>query len=154
MLGDGIQSVQATSNGIIWTSFFDEGIFGNFGWNDPVGACGLVAWNAEGNKIYDFQPIDDLDCICDCYALNVESDADVWLYYYTDFPLVHLHHRKVQSVWNMSIDGSDSFAISGHRVLFRGGYDDRNTYHLFALNKNGTVELLKQFQLASVFIMQ
>jgi hypothetical protein len=99
-------------------------------------------------KIYDFQPVDDLDDICDCYALNVESDADVWLYYYTDFPLVHLRHQKVQSVWNMSIEGSSSFAISGHRVLFRGGYEDRDTYHLFALNRNGRVELLKQCQLA------
>jgi hypothetical protein len=148
LLGDGIQSVQATSSGIIWTSFFDEGIFGNFGWSDPVGASGLVAWNAEGKKIYDFQPVDDLDDICDCYALNVESDADVWLYYYTDFPLVHLRHQKIQSVWNMSIKGSSSFAISGHRVLFRGGYEDRDTYHLFALNRNGRVELLKQCQLA------
>jgi hypothetical protein len=148
LLGDGIQSVQATSDGIIWTSFFDEGIFGNFGWNEPVGASGLVAWNAEGNKIYDFQPGDDLDSICDCYALNVASDEDVWLYYYTKFPLVRLHRQKVQSVWNMPIEGSRSFAVSGYRVLFRGGYDDRDTYHLFSLNSNGRVELLKQLQLA------
>ena len=148
LLGDGIQSVQATSDGSIWTSFFDEGIFGNFGWTDPVGASGLVAWDVEGNKLYDFQPIDDLDSICDCYALNVESDADVWLYYYTEFPLVHLHHRQVQSVWNMSIKGSDSFAVAGHRVLFRGEYDDPDIYHLFALNSNGNIKLLKQLQIS------
>jgi hypothetical protein len=148
LLGDGIQSVQATSNGIIWTSFFDEGVFGNFGWNEPVGASGLVAWNSAGNKIYDFQPTVGLDSICDCYALNVESDTDVWLYYYTEFPLVHLHHQRVQSVWNMPITGSDGFAVSGNRVLFRGGYDDRDTYHLFLLSSNGRVKLLKQLQLA------
>jgi hypothetical protein len=148
LLGDGIQSVQATSDGIIWTSFFDEGIFGNFGWNEPVGASGLVAWNAEGTKIYDFQPGDDLDSICDCYALNVASDVDVWLYYYTEFPLVRLHRQKVQLIWNMPIEGSGSFAVSGYRVLFRGGYDDRNTYYLFALNSNERVKLLKQVQLA------
>ncbi|XGV97763.1 MAG: hypothetical protein ACAF41_02260 [Leptolyngbya sp. BL-A-14] len=147
LLGDGIQSVQATSDGVIWTSFFDEGVFGNFGWDEPVGSSGLVAWDSEGNKIYDFQPTDGLDSICDCYALNVESNEGVWLYYYTEFPLVHLHYQKIQAVWNMPISGSDSFAVSGNRALFRGGYDDRNTYHMFALNKNGKVKLLKQLHL-------
>ncbi|MGL5076251.1 MAG: hypothetical protein ACRDBG_10530, partial [Waterburya sp.] len=105
LLGDGIESVQTTSGGIIWTSFFDEGVFGNFGWNEPVGSSGLVAWDSEGNKIYDFEATDNLDSICDCYALNVESDSDVWLYYYTEFPLVHLHHQKIQSVWDIPIKG-------------------------------------------------
>src|SRR5262245_18658350 len=39
LLGDGIQSVQVTANGVIWTAFFDEGIFGNYGWEHPVGAA-------------------------------------------------------------------------------------------------------------------
>jgi hypothetical protein len=147
LLGDGIQSVQANSKGIIWTSFFDEGIFGNLGWDDPVGASGLVAWNSAGNKIYDFKPLDGLGRIRDCYALNVESDSDVWLYYYVDFPLVHLRHEKVHSVWNMPITGSHSFSIFGNRVLFRGGYNDRDTYHLFSLHSDGEVKLLHQFQL-------
>ncbi|UBF30463.1 hypothetical protein K9N68_35320 (plasmid) [Kovacikia minuta CCNUW1] len=148
LLGDGIQSVQVTSDGIIWTSFFDEGVFGNFGWKEPVGSSGLVAWDSLGNKIYDFQPTYGLGTICDCYALNVASDKDVWLYYYTEFPLVHLHHQKIQSVWSMPISGSDSFAVSGNRVLFRGGYDEQDTYHLFSLKNNGKVNLLKKLQFA------
>jgi hypothetical protein len=44
LLGDDIRSVQSTSEGVIWACFFDEGIFGNFGWEDHVGAAGLVAW--------------------------------------------------------------------------------------------------------------
>jgi hypothetical protein len=148
LLGDGIQVMQTTADGMIWTGFMDEGIFGNFGWDQPMGASGLVAWSAAGDKIYDFQPTDDLDSICDCYALNVASDSDVWLYYYTEFPLVHLHEQKIQSVWEMPIAGSDGFAVSGDRALFRGDYDDPDTYHLFALNDNDEVELLQQFQLA------
>jgi hypothetical protein len=31
VLGDGIHSVQATRGGTIWVSYFDEGVFGNFG---------------------------------------------------------------------------------------------------------------------------
>uniref|UniRef100_B8HNM5 Uncharacterized protein n=1 Tax=Cyanothece sp. (strain PCC 7425 / ATCC 29141) TaxID=395961 RepID=B8HNM5_CYAP4 len=147
LLGDGIQSVQTTAEGVIWTSFFDEGVFGNFGWDNPVGASGLVAWDSAGNKIYSFQPTDDLAPICDCYALNVASEADIWVYYYMDFPLVHLHRHKVQSVWNMPITGSDGFAVAGNRVLFRGGYDDRETYHLFSLNGNSEAKLIQKLQL-------
>src|SRR5919204_7050215 len=97
LLGDGIQSVQTTPGGIIWTSYFDEGVFGNYGWDNPVGASGLVAWDSAGNKLYEFQPGAGLDAICDCYALNVESEDDVWLYYYTEFPLVRLHCRNIES---------------------------------------------------------
>src|SRR5712671_6793307 len=83
LLGDGIQCVQATSNGVVWTSFFDEGIFGNYGWEHPVGASGLVAWDSTGNKLYEFEAAGELDAMADCYAVNVQSDDDVWCYYYT-----------------------------------------------------------------------
>ena len=56
LLGDGIKSVQTTEDGVIWTSYFDEGVFGNYGWHNPVRAAGLVAWDAAGNKFYEFQP--------------------------------------------------------------------------------------------------
>ena len=137
LLGDGIQLVQATSGGVIWTSYFDEGVFGNYGWQAPVGASGLVAWDPGGIKLYEFQPSKGLDSICDCYALNVESEKDVWLYYYTEFPLVRLHDREIQSVWRMPLEGSDAFAVSASHALFRGGYKDRDTYQLFALGKDG-----------------
>lgn len=147
LLGDGIQSVQATSRGTIWTSYFDEGIFGNYGWQSPVGASGLVAWDSAGSKMYEFEPRNGLDSICDCYALNVESDEDVWLYYYTEFPLVRLRDRKIESVWKMPLDGSGAFAVSAGHALFRGGYKDAETYQLFSLGPGGTPELLAKIEL-------
>jgi hypothetical protein len=147
LLGDGIHSVQATSLGTIWTSYFDEGVFGNFGWTIPVGASGLVAWDAAGKKLYEFEPSAGLDPICDCYAVNVASDEDVWCCYYTEFPLVHLNRRRIQSVWKGLIEGSDAFAISGSHVLFRGGYDDRDVYQLFSLAANGNARLAASIEL-------
>jgi hypothetical protein len=147
LLGDGIQSVQVTPGGMIWTSYFDEGVFGNYGWQSPVGASGLVAWDSAGNKLYEFQPNAGLDAICDCYALNVESEEDVWLYYYTEFPLVRLHHREIASVWKMPLGGSGAFAVSAGHALFRGGYKDRDTYQLFALGKDGNPSLLAKVEL-------
>ena len=147
LLGDGIQSVQTTADGIIWTGFFDEGIFGNFGWQDPVGASGLVAWDAAGNRLYEFQPTEGLDAICDCYALNVESEEDVWCYYYTQFPLVHLHGRTIEAYWEMPIGGSDAFAISGAHALFRGGYNERDVYHLLSLGDVGAAKSIRKIEL-------
>ena len=147
LLGDGIQLVQATSGGVIWTSYFDEGVFGNYGWQTPVGASGLVAWDPGGIKLYEFQPSKGLDSICDCYALNVESEEDVWLYYYTEFPLVRLRRREIESVWKMPLGGSSALAISAGHALFRGGYKDRDTYQLFSLGRRGKPELLAKIDL-------
>lgn len=76
LLGDGIESTQISKQGTIWTSYFDEGIFGNYGWNfgQTIGKSGLVAWTANGKKNYEFQPIAGLDNIFDCYAMNLVSD--------------------------------------------------------------------------------
>ena len=69
LVGDGIASVQTTSSGHIWTSYVDEGIFGNRGWggrrrvteNDdltvvPVGVDGLREWDSAGRALYHYPP--------------------------------------------------------------------------------------------------
>ncbi|MDH4048476.1 MAG: hypothetical protein OEV63_10120 [Gammaproteobacteria bacterium] len=147
LLGDGIQDVQATSNGVIWTSFFDEGIFGNYGWENPVGASGLVAWDFTGNKLYEFEAAGESDAMSDCYALNVQSDDDVWCYYYTDFPLVHLHGQKIVSALQVPVSGSDAFAVWGNHALFRGEYKNHDTYRLLSLSSAGEATLLAEIEL-------
>jgi hypothetical protein len=147
LLGDGINSVQTTARGVIWTSYFDEGVMGNFGWADPVGASGLVAWDRAGRKLYEFEPAAGLEAICDCYALNVASENDVWLCYYTDFPLVRLRDYKVDRVWKMPLRGSGAFAVAGDHALFRGDYRNPDTYHLFALPPQGKPRLAAKLDL-------
>jgi hypothetical protein len=105
LLGDGIQDVQATRDGRIWTSYFDEGIFGNYGWNEPIGASGLICWDDTGTQRYAYTPSSGLDSICDCYALNVATDCDTWCYYYTEFPLVHLRDTQIVAAWDCPIKG-------------------------------------------------
>jgi hypothetical protein len=139
LLGDGIQRIQTTSTGMIWTSFFDEGIFGNYGWEEPVGSSGLVAWDAHGNKHYEFEPTDGLEAISDCYALNVASDSSTWLYYYTEFPLVHLRDQQIQAHWDVPVSGSGAFAIADGWALFAGGYDEPDDYRLFQLGHHGSI---------------
>ena len=131
-LGDGIQDAAITPDGLIWTSYFDEGVFGNFGWSKPLGNSGLVAWRTDGTVAYTYAPPAGLDRICDCYAMNACGN-DIWIYYYTEFPLVRIHHGAIAAHWQIPLRGADAFAISGNHALFRGGYDNRDIYHLIDL---------------------
>jgi hypothetical protein len=140
LLGDGIQGVATTKNGRIWTSYFDEGVFGNYGWDHPVGSSGLLAWDKNGERIFSYNG--EAGYICDCYALNVLGDDDVWFYFYTDFNLVHLSKDSMIS-YKPGIDGSDGFVIYDKYVLFRGGYDDHDTYTLFEIGDNQTLQKQK-----------
>jgi hypothetical protein len=136
LLGDGIQNTQVASDGKIWTSYFDEGVFGNYGWNSPVGQSGLIAWKSTGEKVYEYSPAMGLDVICDCYALNVESSSTTWCYYYTEFPLVKIKDGKILDYWNIPVRGSDAFAIFRNYALFRGGYDDKDNLYFIELLNN------------------
>ena len=132
LLGDGIQSVQVTEKGTIWTSYFDEGVFGNNGWGNPIGSQGLLAWDELGNKIYE----DHTSDIADCYALNVVNEQEVWFYFYTDFLLGRISGGPEQakvSFMDPHISGSAGFCTDGYHFLFDGGYGKHET---FILKKN------------------
>jgi hypothetical protein len=150
VLGDGIESTQVTSRGEVWTSFFDEGVFGNYGWTDPIGASGLVAWDATGQKLYEFEAESNAGDISDCYALNVASDDDVWCYYYTDFPLVHLHKHRIASTWSLPVHGSHAFAVCGDCALFAGAYREREAFKLVRLQECGRASEVKTFGVVNV----
>ena len=89
-LGDGISNVQIDEQDTIWVSYFDEGIFGNFGWEQPIGCKGLVAFSKNGQKLWEAADFS----IIDCYAMNVVSSKEVYFYYYDDFNLIELSNMK------------------------------------------------------------
>jgi hypothetical protein len=140
LLGDGIRDVQTTRDGRIWVSYFDEGIFGNFGWDDPVGARGLNCFDRFGHTLYTYNPPDGLDEMADCYALNVAGDQDAWCYYYSDFPLVHLRDYQVAGWWECPIHGSGGFLVYQDMILMRGGWEDGDDYHLLTLLPDGRMQ--------------
>lgn len=145
LLGDGIQSVQTTTDGMIWTSYFDEGVFGNYGWRHPIGESGLIKWNGQGHQVYSFSPPSGVGGIIDCYAFNAVSKNEAWCYYYTEFPLVQIRDDRALEYWNCPIRGSDGFIIFGKLCLFRGGYDNRNEYHLMELANNHSMNEINHY---------
>ena len=142
-LGDGIEDIQTTKAGEIWTSYFDQGVFGG----DPVAAKGLVAWNEDGEPVYTYGAPAGVGGIVDCYALNVAAKDDVWLYYYTEFPLVRIRHRRVAAVWNPPVQYSKAFAVDGRHALFRGGHGNTDDYLLYALGDDGDIAHLSTYTL-------
>ncbi len=131
LLGDGIQHVQTDKNGNIWVGYFDEGVYGNFGWGGrgnagPVGAAGLLCFNSNGEKIWEFQPASGTDSISDVYALNVFGN-EAWVYYYKDFPLVRIGPDRRLEVWATKTSGARAFAIGNAKVLMFGGYKEKHT---------------------------
>ena len=74
VLGDGIRHVLATSNGQVWIGYFDEGIYGNYGWGragteEPVGAYGFVRFSPELVPVWHYPRYTEIgrwDAISDC----------------------------------------------------------------------------------------
>jgi len=120
-IGEGIEDVQATSTSEIWVSQFDEGVFRR-------GGSGLACFTEDGRRVFAFSDVvreTNVPAIDDCYALNVVSDDDVWLYYYSAFPLVRLVGKKLAGIWSTGrISGARTFAVGERSVLFVGGYEN------------------------------
>jgi hypothetical protein len=132
--GDGIENVQTTGDSRIWISFFDQGVFGD----TALGRAGLACLDNSGQVQFKFNDLAEAGAapdIADCYAFNVCSDREVWLCYYTDFPLVRLVDRQVARIWpKVAVQGAHAFAVSGQRVLFAGMYEKRNSLFLADLD--------------------
>ncbi|QRK05888.1 hypothetical protein JQX13_37985 [Archangium violaceum] len=125
-LGDGIQDIQASPHGEIWVSYFDEGVFGNFGWSNSLGAPGLVCFGQQGQVLWNFTAPVGMDSMADCYALNVAEDA-TWLCYYTDFPVVRVARDRSTRGWTNKISGASALAVSRSHVLLWGGYQEKRS---------------------------
>ena len=128
VLGDGIAHVLATSTGQVWAGYFDEGIYGNYGWGlgdgpEPVGAYGIVRFSPDLQPAWHYPKYTEIgpwDAISDCYALNVD-DTSTWACYDSDFPVVRIHDDAVTG-WHNDIKGASALAVAGSRVALFSGY--------------------------------
>ncbi|MBK5074488.1 hypothetical protein I2492_16100 [Budviciaceae bacterium CWB-B4] len=137
-LGDGIEDINVTADSAIWVSYFDEGVFGNYGWGQPLGQYGLVKFDQEGNILWQAEQFD----ICDCYAVNAESEHSFWFYYYSDFHLVHLNKLQATS-YRVPVQGSHAFALCHPYLVMGGGYGKNDNFHVFKFNASSLKETAK-----------
>ncbi|MCC6572725.1 MAG: hypothetical protein IT462_02945 [Planctomycetes bacterium] len=138
-LGDGIADVRVTHDGSIWASYFDEGVFGNFGWArpgpSPVGEDGIVQFDAHGAIKWRFNRNGAVaHRICDVYAFNVVGNDEFWTCFYTDFPIVHFRDG-VYEVFEYGKNAGHAIAAKGRRVLGVGNYDNPQRARILELGK-------------------
>lgn len=125
-LGDGIQNCVVKTNGTIITGYFDEGVFGNYGWDEPLGAYGLIAWTPEATPLWKNEKYP----IYDCYAISLDEEENLWFYYYDEFQLVRTNFKE-DLAFDLPIEGSGAFSVatSGDAFLFQGGYQKHNKFY-------------------------
>jgi hypothetical protein len=149
LLGDGINHVQTDARGNIWVGYFDEGVYGNFGWQHdgrPLGAAGFSCFSRNGQRMWDFEPPEGFDHISDCYAVNVSSTG-AWIYYYTEFAIAFIDSDWRVRAWKTQTFGARTFAVGNERVLLYGGYSGRRTSCSLLKIENGAAELIGEVSL-------
>lgn len=131
--GDGILNCIVRKDNSIITSYFDEGIFGNYGWEypvTPIGNSGLILWDKDGNILWENKKYD----ISDCYAISLDTKENLWFYYYTDFNLVKTDFHNNDELYASKLHGSSGFVVNSNldKFLFRGGYGDYNSFYILS----------------------
>jgi hypothetical protein len=150
VFGDGIQHVLTTPAGEAWVGYFDEGVYGNYGWGSagaarPIGAPGLIRFGSDGTPAWRLTagqapPIDD------CYALNVLGES-AWACYYTDFPVVRVNGTQV-TVWRNDVaDGATNLLVDGERAGLVGGYGEFRSRLAITLLGDGELHDARTFRL-------
>jgi hypothetical protein len=151
-LGDGIEHVLTTGSGAIWVGYFDEGVFGNYGWGtplgaEPVGAPGLIRFAPDLQVDWRF-PFDGhpWDAISDCYALNVDGEI-AWTCYYTDFPVVRVDGDTLTG-WHNPLGTAPKALVVGDRTVgLYGGYgEDRHRMVVAGLG-DGTLTATGEYRI-------
>ncbi|XMB85377.1 hypothetical protein RJG79_08080 [Mycoplasmatota bacterium WC44] len=117
-LGDGIEKTIVTDKGEIWTSYFDEGVFGS-----TIGKNGLIKWTEKGKPIYKYNGKGDYR-IDDCYALNISNNI-TWFYAYDKFMVTRINDNKL-SYFDCNIRGANFLINHNNFILMNGGYNNRN----------------------------
>ncbi|MFA1544564.1 hypothetical protein [Actinomadura monticuli] len=126
-LGDGIEHVFTTRTGHVWVGYFDEGVYGNYGWGQaddrkPIGSCGLARFSPTLKADWRFPSHvnNPWGAISDCYALNVDADT-AWTCYYTDFPIVCVREGALTG-WHGDGAAAKALITDGSRIALYGGY--------------------------------
>jgi len=110
-VGDAVEDVLIDKADQIWVSYFDE---------NPEG---LKRFSPDGDVEYDYNQSSG-DWILDLYAMTMDQKGDLWLYHYTDFPLVRLVADSAEVILAPSpVKGAHAIAVGGNNVAFFGSYD-------------------------------
>lgn len=137
--GDGISKVRARPDGDLWIGYFDEGVFGNYGWGvpdgpTPLGAHGVVLWDG-GTFTKKWEP-EGYGDLCDVYAATLVGD-DLWTSTYVDFPISRFD-GKTQIEFPTSDSGTRALIVGGDIAATFGEYRHPWSYRIWQLEEATT----------------
>ncbi len=147
-LGDGIQDIREWKDGLLMVSYYDEGIFGNYGWGKvyneehiyPLGRSGIVLCNIDGEIVWEYTPSDGHDRICDCYAMNLDDKENLWFQYYTEFKLVRVDSNLNSTYYDVDFGGGHQITLYRGLILAYIGYN-KDYFVLSRFNENNIERL-------------
>ena len=130
-LGDGIEHVQVAADGSIWAGYFDEGVFGNYGWLSPgpapLGAAGIVRWSPDFAKEWELDPGVG---VADCESLNVATDEVLACPYTGGHPVVRIAGGRHRALPTEDVAGVTGIVASGNRIGLIGATATRPSWSL------------------------
>lgn len=143
-VGDGIEHVQATDSGEVWIGYFDEGVYGNYGWGagtgpEPIGSHGLLRWSHDLSLSWRYPYESEFGVIDDCYALNVVGNS-AWACYYSGFPIVEIRDGEIAG-WRNDVSGARALLVDGQHVALVGGYGPHRDRIVAGVLRNGVFEV-------------
>jgi hypothetical protein len=126
--GDGISDI-ACFNDKVTVGYFDEGVYGNYGWDSPIGSPGIVQFDLEGNILWQ----NSESQIDDVYAMTSDDSGRVWFHNYCPFEVVCCSHDEGSVSCNPGISGSNHLFVSKNSqwVMLDGGYRARDELYAF-----------------------
>lgn len=125
-LGDGIAHMLSDAHGNTWVGFFDEGIYGDVGWEGdgpgavPIGAAGLLRFDEDLSLDWAYPGKAIGHYIDDCYALNVDGTHAVTCSY-ADFGIARVGGID-DTYWANEVAGATAVLVSANRCALVGGY--------------------------------
>ncbi|KAB7709248.1 TetR family transcriptional regulator [Bacillus aerolatus] len=131
--GDGIEGIEVSKEGI-WISYFDEGVFG-----DGISTEGLVLFSFSGNIIFRYHSdLLDRPWIADCYAICKGNGSSIWLFPYTEFPLLQVFpESRIINSYKVpkKLHGSNAICIRGKYAYFYDRYDSNGELFCWEIGK-------------------
>ncbi len=147
VIGDGIAHLLVDTDGAIWVGYFDEGVFGNFGWGnpgpEPLGSSGLVKWSTDFSKLWEYTAVDGYS-VADCYALNVDHKS-AWACSYADFHLIRVSDEAVTVQPTSGVSGPHGLIVTADTVGFIGSYAEKDALRI---GPTSNLAQLKKYTLA------
>lgn len=130
-LGDGVDDVGTTQEGLIWTTYTDQ-----------ARECGLVNWAPDGTRLHEYQEGGHYGT----NGLNIVSGNEVWTISpgYHEIHLVQMKDNRPSNYWE--VQGVWAAAVWRHIALFQPVDINSTQYPLCELGGNHQVTELARFE--------